>query len=201
LQSTLKRVHVIPLIACSFAALTGLAFLPLLGIESDEALFAIVFFKPRGGGYVYQIGHSELPLMILSYLGTLKSRLYRPIFKWFGMGTGSARIPVVLAGAASVWLLYQLLTKISGRRAALIGCGLLASDAAFLLTSTFDWGPVAIEHLLVLGGMLLLIRFWDRRQEAALAAAVELLAQIVRSNLRLPALVRHRFQRGQRFLA
>jgi 4-amino-4-deoxy-L-arabinose transferase-like glycosyltransferase len=83
----------------------------------------------------------------------------------------STRVPVILAGAASIWLLYQLLLKISGRRAALIGCLLLATDAAFLLTSTFDWGPAALEHLLLLGGMLLLIRFWERRQEAALAAA------------------------------
>jgi 4-amino-4-deoxy-L-arabinose transferase-like glycosyltransferase len=147
------------------------AFLPLLGIESDEALFAIVFFKPRGGGYAYRIGHAELPFMILSYLGTLKSWFYRPIFKLFGMGVGSTRIPVILVGAASIWLLYELLLKTFGRRAALIGCCLLATDAVFLLTSTFDWGPVALEHVLLLGGMLLLIRFWERRQEAALAAA------------------------------
>ena len=169
--ATLKRVSALPLIGCSFFVLAGLAFLPLLGIENDEALFAIVFFKPRGGSYTYKIGHSELPLMILSYLGTLKSWVYRPIFKLFGMGVASVRIPVILAGAASVWLLYQLLLKISGRRAALIGCGLLATDATFLLTSTFDWGPVALAHLLVLGGLLLLIRFWQRRQEAALAVA------------------------------
>ena len=34
--------------------------------------------------------------------------------------------------------------------AALIGCGLLATDAIYLLTSCFDWGPVALEHLLLL---------------------------------------------------
>ena len=171
LLRTLKRVPVIPLIACGLFVLAGLAFLPLLGIESDEALFAIVFFKPQGGGYVYRIAHAELPLMILSYLGTLKSWIYRPIFKIFGMGVWSTRVPVILAGAATVWLLYRILLKISGRRAALIGCSLLATDAAYLLTSTFDWGPVALEHLLLLGATLLLIRFWEHRQEAALAAA------------------------------
>jgi 4-amino-4-deoxy-L-arabinose transferase-like glycosyltransferase len=151
--------------------LAGLAFLPLLGIESDEALFAIVFFKPRGGGYVYRIAHAELPLMILSYLGTLKSWIYHPIFKVFGMGVWSTRVPVILAGAASIWLLYRILLKISGRRAALIGCSLLATDAAYLLTSTFDWGPVALDHLLLLGAALLLIRFRECRQEAVVVAA------------------------------
>jgi 4-amino-4-deoxy-L-arabinose transferase-like glycosyltransferase len=171
LIGTLKRVSTVPLIACSFFVLAGLAFFPRLGIEIDEALFAVVFFKPRGGVYTYRVGHTELPLMILSYLGTLKSWIYRPIFEFFGMGAASIRVPAILAGAASVWLLYRLLVRISTRRAALIGCGLLATDAAFLLTSTFDWGPVALAHLLVLGGLLLLIRFWERRQEAALAAA------------------------------
>lgn len=171
LLRTLKRVPVIPLMGCSFFVLAGLAFLPLLGIDNDEALFGIVFLEPRGGGYVYRIAHTQLPLMILGYLGTLKSWIYRPIFKVFGMGVWSTRLPVILAGAASAWLLYRILLRISGRRAALIGCCLLATDAAFLLTSTFDWGPVALEHLLLLGATLLLIRFWERRQGAALAAA------------------------------
>jgi 4-amino-4-deoxy-L-arabinose transferase-like glycosyltransferase len=170
LRRTLKRVPVLPLIGCSFFVLAGLAFLPLLGIESDEALFGNIFYKPRGGGYTYRLGHAELPLMVLSYLGALKSWIYRPIFGAFGTGAASLRVPMILAGAASIWLLYQLLVKISGRRAALIGSALLATDAVFLLTSTFDWGPVAIEHVLLLGGMLLLVRFWERRQEAALAA-------------------------------
>jgi 4-amino-4-deoxy-L-arabinose transferase-like glycosyltransferase len=170
LLRALKRVPVLPLIGCSFFVLAGLAFLPLLGIESDEAFFANIFYKPRGGGYTYRIGHAELPLMVLSYLGALKSWIYDLIFLVFGIGRASIRVPVILAGAASVWLLYQLLVKISGRRAAVIGSALLATDAVFLLTSTFDWGPVALEHLLLLGGVLLLLRFWERRQEEALAA-------------------------------
>jgi hypothetical protein len=36
---------------------------------------------------------------------------------------------------------------------------LLATDATYLLTVCFDWGPVALQHLLLVGGMLLLIRF------------------------------------------
>ena len=41
----------------------------------------------------------------------------------------------------------------------------------YLITTCFDWGPVALQHLLVLGGMLLTLRFYQERQEAALAAA------------------------------
>ncbi|HEY7389905.1 MAG TPA: glycosyltransferase family 39 protein, partial [Bryobacteraceae bacterium] len=140
--------------------------MPLLGIENDEALFGNVFYEPRGGGYAYHLGRSHLPLMILSYLGTLKSWIYKPIYGLLGIGVTSTRVPVAVLGAASIWLFYRLLDRIAGRRAALIGCGLLATDAVYLLTSTFDWGPVALQHVLVLGGALLLVRFWQRRDKS-----------------------------------
>ena len=83
----------------------------------------------------------------------------------------SMRVPVLLAGSASIWLLYCLLRRISGPRAGMIGCALLAADSMYLITTCFDWGPVALQHLLVLGGMLLALRFYQERQEAALAGA------------------------------
>ena len=52
----------------------------------------------------------------------------------------------------------------------------LSSDARcwlrirlYLLTSCFDWGPVALQHLLTIGGALALVRFFQRRREPALA--------------------------------
>src|SRR3974390_2291498 len=86
LRRALKRVPVVPLIGCSFFVLAGLAFLPLLGIEADEALFANILYKPHGGGYTYRLGGAELPLMVLSYLGALKSWIYGPIFWGFWAG-------------------------------------------------------------------------------------------------------------------
>jgi Dolichyl-phosphate-mannose-protein mannosyltransferase len=159
---------VLPLVGCSAFLLAGFAFLPLLGIEADEVLFANAFYEPRGGGYVYRLGHTKLPLMILSYLGTLKSWIYRPIYRISGVGVASTRVPAVLAGAASIWLFYRLLERVAGRRAALVGCALLATDAVYLLTATFDWGPVVLQHVLILSGLLLVIRFWQDSDERAL---------------------------------
>jgi 4-amino-4-deoxy-L-arabinose transferase-like glycosyltransferase len=165
----------IPLLACGFFLLAGVAFVPLLGVENDEALFGNAFYEPHGGSYVYHLGRIHLPLMILSYLGTLKSWIYKPIYGLFGIGVRSTRMPAVLLGMASIWLFYRLLDRIAGRRAALIGCGLLATDAVYLLTSTFDWGPVALQHVLVLGGALLLVRFWQQGDKLALAGGFFLL--------------------------
>jgi 4-amino-4-deoxy-L-arabinose transferase-like glycosyltransferase len=159
-RETLWR-GLLPIIGCSLFAVLGLAFYPLLGIENDEALFANAFYEPRGGGYAYRLGHSHLPLMILSYLGTLKSWIYRPIYGVFGTSVSVTRVPAVLAGAATVWVFYRLLYRIAGRRAALVGCGLLVTDAVYLLSATFDWGPVVLQHVLVLTGLLSLLRFWQ----------------------------------------
>jgi hypothetical protein len=156
------------LILCLYFLLAGLAFLKTTGVEDDETIFAMPFLKPWGGASTIRIGHSRVPLMIMSYIGTLKAWLYRPMFRIFGTGIVAIRLPMLLAGVASVWLFFLLLRRIAGQRAALIGCALLAVDATYLLTIDFDWGPVALQHLLLIGGFLLLVRFCQERSHAAL---------------------------------
>ena len=156
------------LAACLFFFGAGLNFLPHLGVQNDEALFASPLFFPKAAGYTVQLGHSRFPLMLMSYLGTLKSWIYRPIFRAFGTGTSPMRLPTLLAGVASVWLFYLFLRRAAGERAALIGCGLLALDSLYLLTICFDWGPVALQHLLLTGGMLLLMKSYQEGNHRAL---------------------------------
>ena len=154
--------------ACAFFFLAGQPFLPRLGIQGDESIFAYAFWQPRAA-YMLPIGHSRLPLMLMSYLGTLKAGLYRPIFSLFGISVWSLREPALLAGAASIWLFYLFLRRAAGERAALIGCGLLAADSMYLLTACFDWGPVALQHLLLVGGLFLLLRFYQTGSQISLA--------------------------------
>jgi 4-amino-4-deoxy-L-arabinose transferase-like glycosyltransferase len=163
------------LAACLLFFLTGSAFVSRLGIQNDEALFANGIFKPYAVAYKYPWGRAGLPLMLMSYLGTLKSWLYRPIFQWFGVGVSVVRLPMLLAGAASVWLFYRLLRRAAGERAALLGCGLLAADSLYLLTTCFDWGPVVLQHLLILSGMLLLLGFYQHPSHLRLAGGCFLL--------------------------
>ena len=147
------------LAACLLFFVTGCTFVSHLGLQNDEALFANGIFKPYAVVYTFRLGGSRLPLMLMSYLGTLKSWIYRPVFQLFGTGVSAMRVPMLLAGAASVWLFYLLLRRIAGERAAVVGCGLLAADSLYLLTTCFDWGPVALQHLLIVSGMLLLLGF------------------------------------------
>ena len=161
--------------ACLFFFLAGSSFLPHLGIQNDEALFASILYQPRAAAFMLHIGHSQFPLMLMSYLGALKAWIYRPIFHVFGTGVSALRDPVLLAGVASVWLFFLLLRRVAGERAAVIGCGLLAVDSLYLLTTCFDWGPVAFQHLLLVGGLLLLIRFYQTSKDLALAGGFFLL--------------------------
>jgi 4-amino-4-deoxy-L-arabinose transferase-like glycosyltransferase len=156
------------LAACLYFLLTGISFLPNIGVENDETLFGMALLKPWGGAFTIRLGHSRVPLMIMSYIGTLKAWLYRPVFAFFGTGIVALRLPMLLAGVASLWLFFLLLRRLGGQRAALIGCALLATDATYLLTICYDWGPVALQHLLLIGGMLLLVRFCQQTDHVAL---------------------------------
>jgi hypothetical protein len=78
---------------------------------------------------------------------------------------------MLLAGVLSLWLFFLLLRRTAGERAALIGCALLACDSLYLLTTCFDWGPVALQHLLLIGATLALVRFFQEGRNASLAAA------------------------------
>jgi hypothetical protein len=80
------------------------------------------------------------------------------------------RLPAVLAGAASIWLFYRFLRATVGARAAVIGCAILAADSQYLLTTVFDWGPVAFQHLLIGAGLLLLVKFHRSANSLWLAA-------------------------------
>jgi len=161
--------------ACLFFFFAGRAFIPHLGVQNDEALFASVLYAPRAADFMLHIGHSHVPLMLMSYLGTLKAGIYYPIFALFGTRVSALRDPVLLAGVASVWLFFLLLRRVAGERAAIIGCGLLAVDSLYLLTTCFDWGPVALQHLLLVAGLLLLTRFYQTSQDLALFGGAFLL--------------------------
>lgn len=158
-----------------FFVLAGLVFVPLLGIEDDESLFAAPLLNPYAWHWAIKSGHLRVPIMVMSYIGTLKTLLYSLIFHLAHPSVWSARVPMLLAGAASVWIFYLLLRRTAGPRAAALGTVLLATDACYLLTSVFDWGPVALQHLLLIGAVYLLVRFVQERSHRALAGGFFLL--------------------------
>lgn len=157
------------ILASIFFFLAGQPFIPQLGIQNDEALFAGAIYEPLEALYAWPPQHHQIPLMLMSYLGCLKTLIYIPIFKLFGNGAYAVREPALIFGAASVWLFFLLLRRIAGNRAGLVGCWLLAADSLYLLTTCYDWGPVALQHLLIVAGTLLLVRFYQTKSSLSLA--------------------------------
>jgi hypothetical protein len=153
------KIWLCVLLSCLGFVLAGWAFIPYNGIEADEALVGIPIFGVIAGDFRIRISHHIIPLMLMDYVGALKSWLYWPIFGMFKPSPESLRWPVLIIGAITIWLFYLLLDRIAGTRAALGGCFLLATDAIFLLTTEFDWGPVAIQHLMLMMACLLLLQF------------------------------------------
>ncbi len=160
--------------SCCLTILAGCAFIPYAGIQMDEALFAGPYYQPIAREFRLRVFHHDIPLMVMTYIGTLKTLLYWPILAVFrssfeahpSWAAWVFRLPMVLVAALTVWIFFYLTERSAGRRAsftAALAALLLASDPTFLLTNTFDWGPVALEHLLLVTGCFFLVKYAQDR--------------------------------------
>jgi hypothetical protein len=146
-----------------------------LGVQTDEALFGAGIYGQFGRDNVVRIFHHDVPLMLMTYVGAAKSWIYRPILAIFPVSAYSVRIPALGIGAFTIWLFYRLLARTAGRTAALVGCALVATDPIFLLTTRWDWGPVAIQHFCLVGSLAALARFHQEQRARWLATGFLLL--------------------------
>jgi Dolichyl-phosphate-mannose-protein mannosyltransferase len=144
----------------AFVAL-GLLFIPFAGIQDDEALFSVPIYQNY---FEFRIRafHHPIPLMLMTYVGAVKTALYWPILKILHGGAYSVRLPMLLLGSATIFFFLLLANSIQERRVAWIAALLLASDPVFLLLNTFDWGPVAIGQFLLVTGIFALFRYQQR---------------------------------------
>jgi hypothetical protein len=153
--------------SCCLAILAGCAFIPYAGIQMDEALFAGPYYQAAPREFRIRLFHHDIPLMVMTYIGTLKTLLYWPLIAFFRSSFATHpryaawvfRLPTVLAAALTVFVFFYMAKRATNRMTATIAALLLASDPTFLLTNTFDWGPVALEHLLLVTGCFFLVKF------------------------------------------
>lgn len=145
-------------------SLAGLVFIPYAGAQYDEVLFTDSIYAPDSIEYYALIGSRKVPVMLMTYIGTLKAALYAPIFKLLGNNHVSLRVPVLLCGAVTVFVFFVIARRLAGTRIALAATALLATDAVFLLTCVFDWGPVALQHLLLGGALYSAFRYAETQQ-------------------------------------
>jgi hypothetical protein len=158
-------------VLCLWFIASGWPFMRRLGIEVDEALVGNGIYERAAPVYSWRLFGHEIPVMLMSYVGSMKAWIYNGIFLVTPPGPLALRLPMMLAGAASIWLFFRLLDDLHGRRAAWTGAALLATDTTFVLTDAIDFGPAALQHLFLLGGLVCLLHFHRGRGEWLLAAA------------------------------
>jgi 4-amino-4-deoxy-L-arabinose transferase-like glycosyltransferase len=147
------------------------AFLPLPGIQEDEALFLTPFLRGHYPLYSWRVGSHLVPLMLMDYIGALKTWIYLPVFKLWRPGPWSMRLPVCFFSLLTVGVLAVFLRRITSARIALVTALLLATDAPFVLTGVFDWGPVCLLLLATALFLFLFQRFTTGGSRVWLSAA------------------------------
>ncbi|MBI4889830.1 MAG: glycosyltransferase family 39 protein [Acidobacteria bacterium] len=152
--------YVAGLLVCSLFIGLGLIFIPYPGAQYDEVLFVSAIYRPDQVEATMNLPWlGRVPIMLMTYLGTLKAAIYVPILKLLWPSHYTLRGPMLLAGALSIWLFFLALRRLAGNKAALLASLLLATDSIYLLTCIFDWGPVALQHLFFTLTFYLLLRY------------------------------------------
>lgn len=130
-------------------------------MQYDEALFVSAIVAPDEIEYNFEFFGHKVPIMLMTYLGTLKAWLYAPLLALINEPSRMLlRAPMLCLAGISVGLFYLLLRRMIVQKwVALLGALLLATDASYLLTSVYDWGPVAIQHVLFIGAMYAVVRY------------------------------------------
>lgn len=139
--------------------LAGLALIPYPGLQNDELFFCGPIYAADAAFYSIGIGAFKIPFMVMSYSGALKTWLYAALFQFLAADQWSVRLPVLLMGIGTIWITWLWVRRLAGPRAAAVTVALLATDSLFQITNTFDWGPVALQHLLLMAGILALQRW------------------------------------------
>jgi len=148
---------IIPALASLCFACLSLAILKYPGLQEDEILFTAPMYMPAL--FRLKVWGVTVPLMLMGYLGTLKTWLYSAILEVFPPSRWAVRVPVVVAGVITIGLTWMWVRRVAGSRAAAFAVALLSTDAVFIMTNTFDWGPVALQHVFLMGG-LLAVQIW-----------------------------------------
>lgn len=160
-----------PFLICLFFLIHCIVFIPLLGPQHDEVLFAGILLNPLEYTHKIEIAGFEVFTMLDFYLGALKGWIYAPVVRWLDTNLYTLRLPVAILGAITIYLVYWVLSRTSGRRPALVAALLLAVDPVYILTTTFDWGPCVLQRLFLVAILACAVAYQQRAHLVVAALA------------------------------
>lgn len=123
---------------------------------------------------VVSIFGRRIPLMVMTYVGSVETFLYVPVFALFGDGIEVIRILPILVAVIGLWFTYFFFLSAFGRNAAILTLILTLADPGFIFFTGRDFGPPAIALLCKMGGFYFLLRWWRsaRTWDVVLAAFI-----------------------------
>jgi hypothetical protein len=145
------------------------------GLQYDEALFvpaATDGGHGSGGNQFVSKRAFGWPVLLMPYIGALKSWLFTPWFDGFGVSVITIRLPMLLLFAAGVALLCVALRRWVGDFIALLLACLLVTDPVFASMIRGDQGPVGLSAVLRVLVLVLIMRAVSSRQAGWLLLAV-----------------------------
>lgn len=117
------------------------------GLQYDEVLFVNAAIGGIDTSFItYKIGN--IPVHLMTYIGALKSYIYFPIFKLFGVSAYSIRIPVILITCLMLFVVFKLVKLSFNKKIALITLLLLSVNSTLISYTRADVGPNTLELLL-----------------------------------------------------
>jgi 4-amino-4-deoxy-L-arabinose transferase-like glycosyltransferase len=152
----------------------SLTFLQLPGLQYDEVNFANAALGTENAGFIEwapRIFGRRLPLMIMSYIGALKSGLFAPVFALFGTSAATVRLPVVCIGLVTLLTGCALFRRIFDRRVAVAATLLFAADPTFIFANKLDWGPISLMLCLETSSLYFMWRWMREDKSRFLVAA------------------------------
>ena len=177
----LRRVSIAGLLL--FFVVTAGSSIRTPGLQYDEMLFVNAALGTVDDSFVHRriLG---VPVMLMPYIGALKSYIYGPIFRLWGTSPATIRWPAIAISAVSLLLAYAIAQCLLPPGTALWVLALVATDPAFIFHTKLDYGPIVLAtffRLLTVLAFVLFVRrgsFWF----AALAIAALAMGLFDKSN-------------------
>ena len=123
----------------------AMLFVPFVGFNAAEVMFLGPLFPPHLCAVYWNSALGHIPLMLMPYLGATKSLAYSWLVPLLPPGPVAVRLPVVLLSCATLFLFLRLVSRVADRRTAIVATALLAADTTFVLCTSLDWGPAAVQ--------------------------------------------------------
>jgi hypothetical protein len=132
-------------------------------VHYDEALYVNAALGGIDQTTFMTKSFGPIPILLMPYIGALKSYLYYPIFGFFGVSPITMRLPMIFVTASALYLLHLFLRRRLGDLLAICVLLITAFNASFVIFTRLDFGPVVLDFLLKIVALYLLVQFVQKQ--------------------------------------